>query len=56
MNRKARIVKVREEIRSLEAQHKALATEGDLLPLRALVEGEIEAKRRELNRLRAKEQ
>jgi hypothetical protein len=55
VNRKERIDRVREEIRLLEAQHQALAAEADLLPRRAQIEGEIAAKRRELERLRAKQ-
>jgi hypothetical protein len=46
---------VREEIRLLEAQYRALAADADLLPRRAQIEGEIDAKRREMTRLRAKE-
>lgn len=56
MNPRAlRIARVREEIAALRKQHSALGVEFDLLPHRAQIEGELEAKERELERLRAKE-
>lgn len=55
MNRKQRIERVREEIRALQDQYKDLAIGADLLSRRAQIEGEIEAKKREVERLRAKQ-